>query len=180
MSGLSGTTQPVAVRPRRSLGGLYFDIVVEERHTDDLEITEHPVEQGANVADHAYLKPKEVVIHAAVSNSSVGNGDSRAVEMYEKLLELQGKREPFDVVTGKRLYRNMLISSLSVITDKETEHVLDFTATCREVILVSAQTVAVPASRQRRPGKTQATADKGEKQAQPRGRSALSNLFGRN
>jgi hypothetical protein len=41
---------------------------LEEIHRDDLEITDHPVE-GAMVSDHAYMRPAEVVIRCAWSNS---------------------------------------------------------------------------------------------------------------
>jgi hypothetical protein len=47
---------------------------IEELHTDDLEITEHPVEQGANIADHAFKRPAEVVLKLAWSNSPPSNG----------------------------------------------------------------------------------------------------------
>lgn len=36
------------------IGVLIPSVVVSEKHTDTLEITEHPVEVGAAVADHAY------------------------------------------------------------------------------------------------------------------------------
>lgn len=38
----------------RRIGVLIPSVVVSEKHTDTLEITEHPVEVGAAVADHAY------------------------------------------------------------------------------------------------------------------------------
>lgn len=44
-------------------------ITVEEIHRDDLEITEHPVEQGATISDHAYKRPAEVIIRCMWSNS---------------------------------------------------------------------------------------------------------------
>lgn len=47
---------------------------IEELHTDDLEITEHPVEQGANIADHAFKRPAEVVLKLAWSNSPPSSG----------------------------------------------------------------------------------------------------------
>lgn len=43
--------------------------VIEERHTDEMEITEHPVEIGASISDHAYKLPSEVIIRMAWSNS---------------------------------------------------------------------------------------------------------------
>lgn len=47
-------------------------IVVEEMHQDVLTITQHPVEQGAAIADHAYKEPAEVTIKCAWSNSPAG------------------------------------------------------------------------------------------------------------
>lgn len=52
-------------------------VTIEEVHNDELEITEHPVEQNAPIADHAYKRPSEVVIQMAWSNSpSPGNRSS--------------------------------------------------------------------------------------------------------
>lgn len=50
------------------------DATIEELHTDELEITEHPVEQGAAIADHAFKHPAEVVLNLAWSNSPVQSG----------------------------------------------------------------------------------------------------------
>lgn len=181
---LSNAPQTVYVRPMRSIGGLYMDVTVEESHTDELEITEHPVEQGAAVTDHAYLKPAQVTIKAGVSDSTVGKagdiegvGDRRSVQAYQALLDLQGTREPFDVVTGKRVYRNMLIKSLGVTTEKNTENVISFSAELRQVILVSVRAVAIP-RRRRKHAKTGDVTNKGQVQAEPK-RSGLSKLFGR-
>lgn len=159
----------VLVQPRRSIGGLYPDVVVEESHEDSLEITEHPVEQGAAINDHAFKKPEVVTIRGGVSDSASGGGEKASVEFYEKLLELQKKREPFDIVTGKRQHKNMLIESLSVLTDTDTENCLQFTAQCREVILVKTQVTSVPPSKNHaNAGKTGATTDKGQQQPQKR------------
>lgn len=43
--------------------------VLTEQHTDQLEITEHPVEQGAAIADHAFKRPSRVIITCLWSNS---------------------------------------------------------------------------------------------------------------
>jgi hypothetical protein len=169
---------PVLVRPRRSIGGLYPDVVVEEAHEDSLEITGHPVEQGAAVNDHAFKKPEAVTIRAGVSDSKSGGGEKPSVAFYDKLLELQAKREPFDIVTGKRLHKNMLLESLSVVTDPDTENCLMFTAQCREVIIVKTQVTSVPPRKNHAsPGKTGATTDAGQQQPQTR-RSILKGGLG--
>jgi hypothetical protein len=39
-------------------------------------------------------------------------------------VDLQNSRVPFDVVTGKRIYTNMLIRALEVTTDRTSENVV--------------------------------------------------------
>jgi hypothetical protein len=56
-------------------------------------------------------------------------------QTYQEILDLQASRIPFDVVTGKRLYSNMLIRALEVTTDKTTENVLSAVLTLREVLI---------------------------------------------
>jgi hypothetical protein len=63
-------------------------------------------------------------------------------ETYQQLLD-KAERKPFDVVTGKRIYKNMLIRSLEVTTDKATENVLSAVLTMREVIITSTATIQV-------------------------------------
>lgn len=169
---LSQSPSPVLIRPRRSLGELFPDVVVEESHEDALQVTEHPVEQGASINDHAYRSPAVVTIRGGVSDAREAEGGERpSVDFYDKLLELQRAREPFEIITGKRAYSNMLLTRLSVITDVDSETVLAFTAECREVIVVRVGVVAVPRSRQRNAAKTGGTRDQG--QQQPRKRQSM-------
>lgn len=43
--------------------------VVEENHVDELHITEHPVEYGSKISDHAFKQPAEVTIRWLWSDS---------------------------------------------------------------------------------------------------------------
>lgn len=133
----------------RSIGGIEPDVTVEEHHSDELAVTENPVERGASIADHAFLRPKVVVIRAGFSNSSLGgivNGflnPSYVQAAYDRLLALQADfANPFNITTGKRRYTNMVMTRLSVSTDERTEYALMATIECREVI--RAVTVVVP------------------------------------
>jgi hypothetical protein len=81
---------------------------------------------------------------------------------------LQRSREPFDIITGKRAYKNMLLERLSGITDPDAEAVLAFVAECRVVFIVKTRVATVPRSRQRSASKTGGTEDKGQKQPQKR------------
>ena len=121
------------------------DATIRERHHDETVITDHPVEQGAQITDHAYVRPRRVSIEVGFSNSSIqAGGDPNYVnEIYQDFLMLQGSRQPFEIITGKAFYRNMLIERLTVTTDERTENVLMLTVDCREVIRVSTSVVTV-------------------------------------
>ena len=163
----------------RKIGVIIPDVVVSEKHSDTLEITEHPVETGAAISDHAYKRPSEVVMEVgfagggalldfASSLTSTSLLGMSPRETYQKLLDLQSSRTPFDVVTGKRIYKNMLIRALEVTTDKATENVLSAVLTMREVIITSTQTVQVADKTEMKNGtETSKTEDAGLKTTVP-------------
>jgi hypothetical protein len=142
---LDGLLNPTIILPR-NIAGFIADVTVEEDHTDQLAITEHPVEQGAAITDHAYKRPSRVTIRTGWSNSSIASfGNPNYVqEIYAAFLDLQASRTPFEVQTGKRAYSNMLIEELTQRTDKDNENSMMLVVRCREVLLTSTQTVALP------------------------------------
>lgn len=168
---------PATIVPRRCIGTFYATITIEEVATDELEITQHPVQQGAAITDHAYLKPATVDIRVWFNDEN-----APLAETYEKLRQLQANREPFDVVTGKRSYKNMLVKSLSQTNDLATENVLAIRARLQEVFITAVEVVSVPErKKQKKPGKTGATENAGQKKAQPaepKKKSALKALAG--
>lgn len=54
----------------RSIGPIIANITENERHHDEMRFTDHPIEQGALVTDHAYKLPAEVTIRCAWSDSA--------------------------------------------------------------------------------------------------------------
>lgn len=153
-----------------NIGGIFPDATLEEHHVDELKITDHPVEQGAAITDHAYKLPVAVTIRAGWSNSSINaGGDPTYVqEIYQQLLTLQASRELIDIVTNKRLYQNMLITRIQTDTDRKTANSMYVTVECREVIIVTTQTVTVPpAGNQQNPQLNGATTNTGTQTLQP-------------
>lgn len=148
--------------PKRAIGSFTATVTIEEAAIDELEVTQHPVQQGAEITDHAFKKPVEVTITVLQAE----NEDEPLSEIYQRIVEMQEKREPLDVVTGKRAYKNMLITSLRQTTDAHTEFALSLTFTLREIIITALEVVTVPErSKQKDPGKTDATKNAGKKQA---------------
>ncbi|CNE11672.1 phage baseplate protein [Yersinia kristensenii] len=138
----------------RKIGVLVPSVIISEKHQDALEITEHPVEIGAAVNDHAYKRAAEVTMEVgfAGGGSLLDFADTTSIglrlgkspeEVYQELIALQDSREPIDVITGKRKYSNMLIRTIEVTTDKTTENVLMCVMTLREVIMTQTESVMV-------------------------------------
>jgi len=180
-------TQPTQPLPRY-FGSITAMVTFQEQHTDRLTLTQHPVEQGAKITDHAYMEPLQVEIHFGASNSSMpqtngindylqslyrqlvpqpGGGGSTIDQLYKQLQTLQASRTPFNIQTGKRLYKNMLITSMEVTTDNTSEYALMVTVTCTEVIIVSTSIVINPPDAdQAQPQKTGDILNSGAKQLQ--------------
>jgi hypothetical protein len=154
-SAISSAITSILVRPR-SIDAFTADVTIEERHEDALVITQHPVETGSSITDHAYKLPAKLTIRCGWSNASMGalygtvlslldgSFDSDYVRsIYSKFLTLQQTRSLVDVETGKRSYTNMLISRLSVVTDDKTENVLMMTCELQEILMASTSKVQV-------------------------------------
>ena len=173
----------------RKIGLIIPDVVVSEKHQDSLEITEHPVEIGAPVADHAYKRPSEVTMEIGFSGggslldfadtSSIGISlGTSPKEIYQQILDLQESRIPFDVTTGKRQYSNMLIRAIDVTTDRTSENVLMCVLTLREVIISQTQSITVADKADMQTGvSTSSVQNTGTKSAKTANTSLLLTLF---
>ena len=172
----------------RTIMGLFADVTIEEKHKDELNITEHPTETGASISDHAYMEPPELSMKVGWSESAgklngyVGNsfmgGTLSLIIVYELLQLLQKTKVPLIVMSGKRLYTNMLIKSLSCTTDKTTEHVLMIDITFKKVIRVSTSETTVLVENQASPEGTASVQNGGTVQAKEVPESILSSIFG--
>lgn len=167
----------VFVRSRR-ISNFIPNVTIEEHHTDELAITRHPVDRSGEITDHAYKEPPRLTVRCGYSNSptlsvagiaslitslpgtlsnlfsGLGNPDYVSA-VYQQFLALQEGRVPFSIVTGKRLYDNMLLERITTTTDERTENALILTLECRNVILVDTQVLTMPpASQQANPALT--------------------------
>lgn len=174
----------------RSIDVIVPSVVVSEKHQDILEITEHPVEVGAAVSDHAYKRPSEVtmecgfagggaILDFASNLTAVGFLDKSPKETYQQILELQASRQPFDVVTGKKTYTNMLIRGIEVTTDRTSENVLMCVLTLREVLISQTQEITVANKQNMTQGvSTSGVINTGNKTAKPANVSLLKSTVG--
>jgi len=72
------------------IGGVQIDTTIEEFYEDAVEITEHPVQRGAQIADHSFKRPMELILTCGWSNSSpsgfLGSFGSAALSAFSPTL----------------------------------------------------------------------------------------------
>jgi hypothetical protein len=160
----------------RYLGPVTALMTIRESGTDTLQITQHPVAAGAQITDHSFMEPARLDLTMMTTNAqSQSWGEGYVQHVYDQLRDLQKSRLTFPIQTGKRLYENMLMASISMTNDQSTEHALMLQISCQEVIIVKTGelnpfTPGPPsAGKQADPQKTSGVSQGGPKQAQASG-----------
>jgi hypothetical protein len=109
-------------------------------------VTDHPVEMGANISDHAYNKPQELTLRLGWSNSDYRNEDlseDYVDVVYQHLLGIQASRLLLKIGTKSGIYDNMIITSMSKHTDAQTSTTLRAVQFSRIVCLTLVKRVYV-------------------------------------
>lgn len=146
------------VRLKTHLAGYFFDAFLNVNYTSELTITNHPVQNGANVSDHAYQEPVTIKMEILMSDSAVnydddtgadsnsnstfeGLGYTRSVGAYRLLRQLQKDRRVFTIGTRLEEFQNMMIESINVDDDVETLYGLKATVTLKQVFIANEKVV---------------------------------------
>jgi hypothetical protein len=99
--------------------------------------------------------------------------EQRVKDIYDKLRAIQEKAtktggSTIKVMTGKRSYENMMISEISVTTDRHSEFALFITVSMQEIIMVQEAKATAPSSSDMpMPGKTAPVVPTGAPQLNP-------------
>ena len=144
----------------------FFDAVFRVDHDQEMRITEHPIQSGAAISDHAYLIPARVSLEIGMSDvmASFVAGQytdfaTKSISAYQKLLSLQSMRIPLTLTTRLNTYENMLIEDVRAGDDIRTLHGLRAQIRMRQIIVgqvsTTAQSARPNASTSSNPGTSQ-------------------------
>ena len=122
--------------------GYYFDAFTKENHVGSVRVTEHPVQGGSNISDHAYNLPDKLTIEVLVSDSvqpivsgQFASGKTKSISAYEVLRKLKEKRVLVSVRTRLHYYINMIIEGMNVSDDYKSANSLKGTVSLRQVMM---------------------------------------------
>ncbi len=166
-----------------SQGNYLFDAYFNINHESTLSITEHPVQTGSNISDHAFMQPNTLSFEVGMSDvmKDISNGSymsfssdsTRSITAYKILRQLQLNRVPINVYTKLWDYKNMLIETISEPDNNETAYALKASVTLKELLVATVTTVKIS----ERPQKTDST-NEGVQKSQQTDESIISNLLG--
>lgn len=143
------------------IGDIELDAKISENHNFRNVVTRFPVESGALISDHIINEPEVITMVGFITNSPVklggrigqfvvdslkkkpNTGSDRVKTAFTMLTDLREIKEPFDVVTGLKTYRQMVFQSIDIPRDARTGDTLRFTATMTRIPKVSAKTVEI-------------------------------------
>jgi hypothetical protein len=148
--------------PAKSIGGFEIDCFLTEHISHSNSITDIPVEDGDNIADHVVENADEIQVKAFIgsavfeawngkipesaSDIPVEDRKARIKQAYLELLRLKRERQPVDVVMGLAAFPNMVIASFDIDRDAETGADLPFDMSFKSVRIVKSETAAINAS----------------------------------
>jgi hypothetical protein len=146
---VSATTLTFDV-PGVSVSSLTLDATTSLNHSGDVDVTEHPVEDGGNISDGA--RPKQAVLSVegifsdnplSLPPGAPGTGAGRAKEAYANLKRVKDAGGVVSITTGLEAYANMIIKKLSTPETSKMGRSVKFSMELTQVRLVRSQTVAI-------------------------------------
>lgn len=134
---------------RVSIGSITLDATILESHEYSAEVTNHPIETGGFVTDHIYENPRIVSIEGHITDSPVvfftdlGGISKRSVEAHDQLVALYQSRNIVSVVTGLKIYSDMVIENLTFPKNQQTGRKLEFRAQFKEIKTAQSQIIGI-------------------------------------
>lgn len=127
-------------------GSIDIDVTTNEVFTHDSEVTAFPVEGGFST-DNVRFTPFKLNMEGIVAAQKT-NIIEAAISLfarvtplneYDKLLELRATREPFIVVTGLKIFENMVFRSFTVERNESQSSAVFFRAELWQVEIVDSK-----------------------------------------
>lgn len=130
--GHTGGSIEAMAKQKVNIGGFFVDAIFMTTTEHSLTVTQHPVQTGANLSDHAFVNPIRIAMEIGISDVMAYRiagcyevpGETKSISAYRTLCKLQAERKPLKVLTKLNTYENMLIENIQVNDDPSTAYAL--------------------------------------------------------
>lgn len=125
----------------KSMGSLTVNAWESENHDRSNNVTSYPVESGVEISDHIQPQPIELSVSGIVEAIDTG---ANIVDAFLTLEEIMAAKQVITIVTGLKVYENMAVLSSNVTRTALNGGSLSFTASLRQISIVSSQAIVIP------------------------------------
>lgn len=134
-----------------SLGGYIFDAYLRISHSRKLTITQHPVESGAAISDHAFVEPITFELDIGMTDTTLGkipsqfdnlnlpdsSTKSRSIKAYDLLVNMQKTRIPYEFICRYGTFK-VVVEEITPTDDYTTKYALKASVRLRQIIITEA------------------------------------------
>ena len=113
---------------RTQVGTVAMDATLSEAHQYTNRVTSFPIEDNTYISDHVINDPVTIQINGVVSDTplNIFTAFNRSVDSFNQLVRLVETKARITVVTGIKVYTDMVITSLNVPRNVTTGQSLTF------------------------------------------------------
>jgi len=160
-----GEVSTVIQKARRDngaeIGDIVFDCTPSDSHSHTASATSNNVETGAKPGDHVDQNPDELTLDGIFSDLAGERLElNRAADLYDQLVELKESGEPVTVITGLRVYENMVLTAVESTRDASTGLTVPTSCSLQEQPRVDQQLTDIPPPPENKASEVQHTAQK--------------------
>ncbi len=179
------------------VGELSIDAVIEEIHTLSAKATEHPIEDGCNIADHIEHQPRALSLEGIISNTPLsligvplfqsasnffrGITNNQAESTFRALESMIEGNKTVTILTALNSYTDMVIENIIVNRNASSAECLRFSCTAKQIKRAQNITIEIPRPKIKRaqPKKSvgKQPAVKASEPVTKRAKSLLANIF---
>jgi hypothetical protein len=133
----------------KTINGFQIDAFVTEDHHSQVHVTEFPVEDGSSINDNTVEMPDEFTITgvigpiAVTSTTNSLSSPFRVQTADQYLYGLKHSRQLLTVVSGLRVYNDMIITDYRVNRNKDNGKGLVFDMIFKQIIYVTSQIATI-------------------------------------
>lgn len=122
---------------KSTIGGITLDATISEDHEFNSRVTNFPVEFGGDISDHIIKEPETLQITGVVSDTPLAilASFNRSIDAFNRLIQIYENRERITVITGIRVYTDMVMTSLQVPRSVQTGQSLTFVIELQKIFL---------------------------------------------
>ena len=146
-----------------SVGAVEIDLILDEHHEQNAQVTENPLQDGRAVSDGIYVELRDGTLTGLITNHSIKLAEqaakrlseqgarslldlakteklqNRAEEAWKELKEVQKRGELVTIVTSLEVYENVAITHISTDRDGGSGDALEIEIGFRQVQKVQLQ-----------------------------------------